>query len=337
MHKNIILILASTFVTFFALVILYEIYENIRYHRFKAFYRDKGDLYGNLTIASPNKELIWEYRPYGECESKRREYKGRLAGIIKTNRYGFRDYDYESTDKPDDVYRIAFIGDSITLGLWVDYDGIFVRRFEIEANKLDQNRNVQALNFGVDGYNTIQIFELLRAKVLRFSPDQVVYVLCLNDFDFDEAAANKIYYFKKPKSFFLNRIKMLFHRTKRLEKEDYYFFHYKRNKEIVFPKILEMRNILKQRGIGLLVLIMPIFDFTAEGFGRYEYTKIHDEIKDFLRKNKIRAFDLLEVFKEKIKNSSKFAYDVWHPNEVGHRLIAKALLAPILSENLNAK
>ncbi len=332
MRKKIILILASTFGTFFALVILYEIYENIRYHRFKAFYREKGDLYGNLTIASSNKDLIWEYRPYGECQIKRKEYKGRLAGIIKTNRYGFRDYDYDSTDKPDEIYRVAFIGDSITLGLWVDFDGIFVRKFEIEANRLAQKGKVQALNFGVDGYNAIQIFELLRTKVLHFSPNQVIYVMCLNDFDFDEAAANKIYYFRKPKSFFLNRIKMLFYRTKRLEKEDYYYFHYERNKEGVFLKMLEMRKILKQRGIDLLVVIMPIFDFTSKGFGGYEYTKIHDEIYDFLRKNKIRAFDLLQIFKEKIKNSQNFAYDVWHPNEEGHRLIAHALLAPILFE-----
>lgn len=331
-RKNIILILASLLITFLALVIFYEIFENLRYSKFKAFYREKGDLYGNLTVASPNREQIWEYRPYGECKSKRKEYKGRLVGTIRTNRYGFRDHDYPSPDKKEDIYRVAFIGDSVTLGLWVDYQEIFVRRFEVEANKLNQKRKVQALNFGVDGYNTLQIYEILKAKVLRFSPDQVVYVMCLNDFDFDEAAANKIYYFRKPKSFFLKRIKGLYHRTYRLEKEDYYFFHYKMNKKRVFPKILEMRNILRLKQMAFLVVIIPIFDFAEQGFIRYPYTKIHDGIKDALKENGIRVFDLLGVFKERIKNPSDFAYDVWHPNKKGHQLIAQVLLEPILYE-----
>lgn len=329
--KRIILILVSAAVTFFALVVFYEIYGNIRYHKFKAFYQKKGDLYGNLTIASQNKNMIWEYRPYGECQSKRKEYEGHLVGTIRTNRYGFRDYDYASPDKEGGIYRVAFIGDSITLGLWVDYDGIFVRRFEVEANKLNQEQKIQALNFGVDGYNILQIYEMLKTRVLRFSPDQVVYVMCLNDFDFDEASASKIYYFRKPKSFFLKRLKRLFQRTERLAKEDYYFFHYKMNKRRVFTKILEMRNILKLQQIDFLVVIMPIFDFDEEGIGHYPYTKLHHEIKDILEKKKIRVFDLLEVFKEKMRSPQDFAYDVWHPNEKGHRLIAQALLEPILS------
>ncbi|MFP4083228.1 MAG: SGNH/GDSL hydrolase family protein [Candidatus Aminicenantes bacterium] len=327
--KNILLALASAFITFFVLVILYEVYQNVRYYRFKAFYRKKGDLYGNLTIASPNEKLIWEYRPNGVCQSKRKEYKGELKGTIRTNRYGFRDYDYASPDKEEGVNRVAFIGDSVTLGLWVDFDEIFVKRFEVKANKLSQDQKIQALNFSVDGYNTLQIHEMLKARVLPFSPDQVVYVMCLNDFDLHEAAASKIYYFRKPKSFFLKRIKELFHRTERPEKEDYYFFHYHRNKMKAFTKILEMRNMLNPPQIDFLVVIMPIFDF-GEGFANYPYTKIHAEIKNFLSKREVRVFDLLEVFEEKIENPCDYAYDVWHPNPKGHRLMARALLEPVL-------
>ena len=66
----------------------------------------------------------------------------------------------------DSTYRTAFIGDSIVLGMGPFYNKIFVRRFEIEANKLNLTQRVQALNFGIDGYNTIQIYEILRTKVL---------------------------------------------------------------------------------------------------------------------------------------------------------------------------
>ena len=117
------------------------------------------------------------------------------------NRWGFRDRDYETPGKPADTHRIAFLGDSVTLGLGVAAEDVFVRRFEDAANGLGLGYTVQALNFSVDGYNTVQVNELLRTKVLPFAPDKVIYVLCLNDFDFADASGMKIRYFRKPKSF----------------------------------------------------------------------------------------------------------------------------------------
>jgi lysophospholipase L1-like esterase len=333
-NKNIALLLASTFITLFILAVSYETYENIRYSKFKSFYRSQGDLYGNLTIASSNRILIWEYKPYGECRTKTKEYKERIVGVIQTNRYGFRDFDYESVNKPSDTYRIAFIGDSVTLGLWVDFDKTFVKKFEILANQKVPHQKIQALNFSVDGYNTVQIYELLQSKVLPFSPNKVIYMMCLNDFDFNEAAANKIYYFKKPKMFMLKRLRALFMQTERSEKDDYYLFHFKKNKNTVFHEILNMRNSLTQKEIAFLVVILPVFDSLEKGFDEYKYSKIHTQIDNFLKKNKIQIFDLLRVFMETNQKTGDFAYDVWHPNEEGHQIIADELLKTVLPEYL---
>ena len=125
-------------------------------------------------------------------------------GDIKTNRYGFRDLDRESTAKPDGTFRIVFAGDSVTLGVGIPLETTFVRRFEMEANQMESQYRIQALNFAVDGYNTPQICEMIRSKVMSFSPDKVVYVMCLNDFDFELSSGDKILYFRKPRSFLLS-------------------------------------------------------------------------------------------------------------------------------------
>jgi lysophospholipase L1-like esterase len=318
------------------LIAAYEVFENIRYYNWKSIYRDRGDLYGNLTVLSPNKDLIWEYRPYGECASKTREYEGHPVGVIKTNRYGFRDYDYQSTEKPPGTYRIAFIGDSVLLGLWVEYDKNFVKRFESMANDHLVSTNFQALNFGIDGYNTLQIFHMLKDKALKFSPDKVVYVMCLNDFDFEEATYNKIKYFKKPKSFLIKRIKNAFHRF-RLDSEDYHIYYYNKNKKVVFSKIIEMKNLLQQIKVKFQVVLLPCFYTDQKEFRNYPLSHMHDEIKIFFKKNNINVFDLLEVFKKQNKPPKVYAYDIWHPNEEGHRLIAHALLEPVLRDYFDAK
>jgi hypothetical protein len=330
-NKNIVLLISSTIISFIILLAAYEVFENIRYYRWKAFYRDRGDLYGNLTIPSSNKDLIWRYRPYGECAIKTREYEGHPVGVIKTNGYGFRDYDYQSTEKPPGINRIAFIGDSVLLGLWVEYHKIFVRRFESMANDHLMSTNIQALNFGIDGYNTLQIFHMLKDKALKFSPDKVVYVMCLNDFDFEEATADKIKYFKKPSFFFIERIIKTLNGF-RSDTEDYHVYYFNKNKHIVFSKIIEMKNLLKQIKVSFQIVLLPCFYTDQKDFHNYPLSHMHYEIKNSFEKNNINVFDLLEVFKTQNKPPKFYAYDIWHPNEEGHQLIAHELIQHLLRE-----
>ena len=182
--------LASTIVAVILFVGVFEVVENIRYSIWRTNFDNFG-WFGKITVPSKNPLLMWEYRPYGEFEQ------------IKTNRWGFRDVDYESKEKPENTLRVAFAGDSITLGMKVAAQETFVRQFEAEANSLNSRRRIQTLKFGIDGYHAIQINELIRTKVLAFSPDIVVYTMCLNDFDFNQPSGRKIRYFKKPESWFL--------------------------------------------------------------------------------------------------------------------------------------
>jgi lysophospholipase L1-like esterase len=328
---NIILPLVAIAVAVLLFGFSYEVIQNIRYSRWRDSYHQTGDLYEHLTIASANPKMIWEYRPNGVSKAKTRDIEGNMVGIIETNRYGFRDFDYESANKANDIIRIAFVGDSVTLGLWVDHEDIFVRKFEEEANGRIRNRRMQGLNFGIDGYNTVQIYEMLRDRVIGFSNDQVVYVMCLNDFDFEEAASQKILYFQKPRRVLWSRLKKASYNYRRRKQKDYYSFHYSENRDVVYETILKMRDLLGRHGVDFRVAIVPVFDFEDDNFDSYKYNTIHREINEFLTRSGIQVFDLVETFKKQSLDPKDYAYDVWHPNEKGHEVIANALLEFVLA------
>jgi lysophospholipase L1-like esterase len=317
-YKNLILMITSTLITGGAFFILGEVLLGMQHEQWKA--EKEKELHGEaLTIASEDPILLWEFKPNAS---------GSAPGspLIKTNRYGFRDRDYD-VSRPEGVYRIAFIGDSVTLGLYVEGEQIFVRKFEQAAQKIYPN--LQAMNFGVDGYDADQITELLRSRVLKFQPSKVIYVMCLNDFDFDDASGQKILYFRKPTSFVLAHLqKVLLRPLFKDGSVEYHSWYFWKNKETVFERIIDMQKLLREKGVAFQVVVVPIFDFgNGNNFSEYPLRTMHLEIDDFLHRSGIEYLDLLDSFAQQHQPASYFALDVWHPNAIGHALIAEQLVS----------
>jgi lysophospholipase L1-like esterase len=289
----------------------YEWFESRRYDSWKADYQENGNWYGTMTVPSDNETMMWEYRPNWRFEK------------LHTNGFGFRDEEYQTTAKPDGTYRLAFVGDSATLGLRVEYEEIFVRRFDAWLHQKPLAMDAQALNFGVDGYNTLQIEALIRERVLDFQPDKVVYVMCLNDFDFDDAAGDKIKYFRKPDGFLMPRLERLVKR--KLLGQSYYRFHFDKHRDEVFAAIAAMKRQLDQRGVEFQVVLLPVFPKRRPSFDDYPYTAIHDEIVAFLDHEEIPAIDLLGAFQASHRPPWDYSFDQWHPNPLGHEFIADRL------------
>ena len=320
--KRFILSIISTFLSLALFVVLGEAFLSFRYDQWRSDFGKSGDWYGGLTTVSENPILMWEYRPNA---------KSNVPGLteIRTNRYGFRDYDYETMGKPSGVFRIAFIGDSVTAGYNVDSQSTFIRKFENYAKNSHSNLKIQPMNFGIDGYNINQIFELLTSRVLLFEPDKIVYIMCLNDFDFEESSGEKIRYFNKPNSFIIEKLERLF---RRLLKIDFHLWHYEKNKKQVFEKIVEIKRILLAQSFDFQIILLPVFNIedSKNSFISYPLSEVHLKIGQFFKKNHIEFVDLLEAFRNQEKPPKYFAYDVWHPNKEGHDFIAKQLLEPLL-------
>jgi hypothetical protein len=93
----------------------------------------------------------------------------------KINSHGYRDRE-RTVDKPQGVYRIAVLGDSITEASQVDIDKTFTWLAEEELNRRQccGERKIEVLNFGIPGYGTGQELILLRERVWKFNPDLIV-------------------------------------------------------------------------------------------------------------------------------------------------------------------
>lgn len=93
----------------------------------------------------------------------------------QTNSAGFR-ADRE-VGPPDDRFRIATYGDSETFGWSVALEDTFQRRMEA----IDPR--VEVLNFGVPGYQVINVRKQMEGTLPRFQPDLAIYLVNKNDFN----------------------------------------------------------------------------------------------------------------------------------------------------------
>ncbi|HMB69441.1 MAG TPA: SGNH/GDSL hydrolase family protein, partial [bacterium] len=109
-------------------------------------------------------------------------YKGQP---LRTNRWGMRDKDYEK-EPPPDTFRIALMGASYVMGSGVGdgetFEWVLEDRLNAEADSAGTER-VEILNFAVGTLSSAQQLFLLRKSVLEFQPDAVMLVCPATDAD----------------------------------------------------------------------------------------------------------------------------------------------------------
>ena len=86
-----------------------------------------------------------------------------------------------SEAKPDDVFRIVVLGDSVAFGWGVDDEVTFVRRLEREWNAAGHRQRLEVINTGHPKYDSNQEAAMLRQLGLKLQPDLVLLVYVTND------------------------------------------------------------------------------------------------------------------------------------------------------------
>jgi len=124
------------------------------------------------TIFIRDNALGWRLRP---------DFEDIWGGVkVKINGKGLRgpELDY---DKPADVFRILYLGDSITFGYVLkSYEQTFP--YLIEDILEDRFvREIETINAGVGGYSPWQEYIYLSREGIKYNPDLVVVAFVLND------------------------------------------------------------------------------------------------------------------------------------------------------------
>lgn len=124
----------------------------------------------NLLRTSPVQERGYEAIPNNEFYLRDTH--------ISINSHGFRDREYE-VDKESGTYRIVVLGDSITFGIAIPFESLYSEQLEGLFQK--SGRNVEVINTGLLGYDTLAEVSTLEQVGIQFDPDLVIVGYCIND------------------------------------------------------------------------------------------------------------------------------------------------------------
>lgn len=98
---------------------------------------------------------------------------------VETNNKGIREESF-SDEKPEDVKRILFLGDSFTFGWGVNSSDRFSDIVEKKLNNESSTR-YQAINAGIPGYGLEDNLILFRERGISYEPDIVVVSFSFED------------------------------------------------------------------------------------------------------------------------------------------------------------
>ncbi len=288
-----------------------------------------------LTIRkSKIPELIYEHIPHASSE---------------INAFGFRDVEH-TLDKPKGRCRILIIGDSVATGQFVDFDDMFSRQLQHILDAEYPGR-YEVILTAMTGYSTSQELVLLKQTSLRFQPDLIIWSYCLND------PADPLYhdangelgpFFYEPKSFLWFAIKrkwFLFKESIRSigVRDEFHTLLHELYWDDVEKNLKEVAGICGKRNIPVVLAITPVFeasrlkddpDYTLTP-EKYSLMKINKDLYDLGARIGMHPLDLLRTFSHNpMRELMRDPKDPWHPNALGHRLIAESLNKFIEQEDL---
>lgn len=306
------------------------------------------DYFGSFRLVK-NLDLVYEFIPGAKVD----------GSII--NPQGFKDTPFIQS-KGKDVIRIAMLGDSITQGIQVPLGKTFSDFLEISLNEESAQKGdksqYEVMNFGVCGYNLAAEIELLKTKVVLYSPDIVIFNYYYNDSDpipgyhmfiIDKNSQlsqkdrlqiiKKYYHSNNPvdrfiKKNFLNHSRLYFFIFDNLGKAQRNifnpaaFFNKNYGDKMAPDEINMMHGFLKDievlsRGHGFKVL------FCIHGFLVSDEHPNNTLFVKLLQEKGLLYFNMIKYYKEKLGVSGSNAmigFDHCHPNAFGHAIIADAML-----------
>ncbi|MEG5055349.1 MULTISPECIES: SGNH/GDSL hydrolase family protein [unclassified Microcoleus] len=104
------------------------------------------------------------------------EWNGEGGSFVQVNSEGLRDREHTKA-KPPNTLRVAVLGDSFTEAIHVPVEQTFWSKLERKLGNCEAvkgRKNVEVINFGVQGYGTAQELIMLRKKVWDYNPDIVI-------------------------------------------------------------------------------------------------------------------------------------------------------------------
>ena len=276
------------------------------------------------------------YIPLPDPPSDPNELAGYDYVDAESNSGGFRDRDHKIKKDPS-TFRIVLLGDSISVGLWIDSINK-IYPYLLEKILIKSKINAEVINLSVVGYNTRQEVEILKREGLAYKPDLVVLQYCHNDTTRNDGnlLADLLRSESDNKKVSVTRIsslaryshlfRMVWFRyiaKKKLEyKDDVESNLNLLSKDTTEEAFKELSLLSKKHGFKVLAVVFP--DFTD--LEDYHFKEKHEELRTMSKNLGLKYLDLLDSFRSCRKETNMpMAFDLYHPTADGHACAAKAI------------
>ncbi len=261
------------------------------------------------VIPSRDPELIFELNPGWADES------------FRVNSLGMADEEVAQR-KPPGVFRIAFVGDSITCNFGHrPREEIYLTLLQGMLNaRARPGVRVQCLNFGVNGYGITQSLHVARTRASEFEADLLVAQLGLNDpYPCDEL------YGPHAPTFPLQTRDLLFRLLRPQRFWGYSFVDRRYDREglrRIDAGIADFGE-LNRNGTPVLMVLFPyLYRPAYEGWG---FGKYHQRFAAEAETAGVALLDLRAAFDEAGLIDDRWPKDPIHPDAKGHRVAATAI------------
>ena len=295
------------------------------YARFSNYNMEMWRYASELKQPLPYKKLPFHHFP---------NRQGDYYGVnIRTNSLGFRDYEY-AVEKPKDVKRIVFLGDSFTLGWGVALKDLFSKQLE---QMLKEKGNFEVINMGTGNYNSTMQVELFKLKGLKLNPDLVILVYFVNDVEPTPKNLSAFSYFMKSHSYFFA---FLFDRHIKLRLKFDRGFNWEQYYQKIYSdpvltanqsaSIKELSALCRRKGIKLLLVSLPELHILE----KYPFSFATEHIKKLAEEADVAFLDLLDALIGYEPASLWVSSEDFHANARANSIIAQAIYRKIMNERL---
>jgi len=276
--------------------------------------RDTQEL---CTTRSPNPRLIYTLVP-GRCGANSRGYIDREHALKKGK----------------GVFRIVVIGDSVAQGRFLTLEQSFPKLLEKRLNNESDSLSYEVIVLARLGYSTSQELVLLEEEAFQYDPDLILWSYVLND------PAHPVYhncngelgtYYYRPSSYLLHfiaaRLFALRERWKGrdCEKEFHAYLHCVYWNQVA-SNLERIGRVCRQHGVPVVFVIHPVFQ-KIDDYSHYTLRPLHQRLAEAAARNGFTTVDLLGAFEpykpDELRIERPDWYDPWHPNALGHEIIAE--------------
>lgn len=229
-------------------------------------------------------------------------------------------YNY-SAQKPEGIFRVITLGDSITYGLHVETPDNWTEILEDKLNSEMTCQNIkkfEVINLGVWGYDNQYSVERYRIRGTKYNPDLLLWYQA-NLLQADEEINSLVYKYMETAT-----------KSADYKQENYQqikFDYWIRSENEIYKRLGEDKLLNLQKDA-----IYSLGKYYSGKIVFVEFPEMPANHKEFLKKtlSANKNYYLLDNTRDYLKESG--AVDASHPNPKGHKMIAEDILK-YLKEN----